>query len=130
MAKSTITEIFQADIKTVWNKVTDNGDWTWRSDIERIEVLDGGVKFIEYTKDGFATTFTITRKEAYSQYEFDIENKNMTGHWKGLFQETANGIRITFTEEIIPKNPVMKLFVGGYLKKQQRRYVEDLKRAL
>lgn len=129
MAKSTITEIFQADIKTVWNKVTDNRDWTWRSDIERIEILDGA-KFVEYTKDGFETGFTITRKEAYSHYEFDLENKNMTGHWEGSFQETANGTKIIFTEEIIPKNPVMKLFAGGYLKKQQKQYVDDLKRSL
>ncbi len=58
---STITEIMPADIQTVWGIVTDNEHYHWRSDLERIDVLDGGERFIEYTKDGFSTEFIITR---------------------------------------------------------------------
>ena len=38
-------------------------------------------QFIEYTKEGYPTTFTITAVEPYKRWEFDMENSNMKGHW-------------------------------------------------
>lgn len=72
------------DIKKVWEVVTDNKNYDWRSDIEKIEIT-GNNTFIEYTKDGFKTVFKITKFKPYSLYEFDMENENMSGHWIGEF---------------------------------------------
>jgi len=59
-----------------------------------------------------------------------MENKNMCGNWIGLFEKRDGGTQITFTEEVQVKNPIMNLFVKGYLKKQQAKYIADLKEAI
>lgn len=130
MKKSTIEAVFNSDLKKVWDTVTDNKNFAWRSDLSKIEVSNDGSKFYEYTKDGIKTEFSITLKKPYERYEFDMNNKNMSGHWIGVFSEKKNGTKIVFTEEVTVKNPIMNLFVGGYLKKQQSTYIEDLKKAL
>lgn len=133
MRKSSISATFQADVQTVWNIVTDNNNYAWRSDLTKIEILEGGNRFIEYTKDGFSMNFTITAKEDLKRYEFDMENKNMTGHWVGIFNNTEdNGTRIDFTEELYIRDPVMELLSHIFmnLKKIQQVYVTDLKKAL
>ena len=75
-------------------------------------------QFIEYTKDGFSTPFTITAVEPYMHWEFNMENSNMR-HWIGVFTALGNKTQIDFTENVIPKNLIMKPFVKSYLKKQQ-----------
>ena len=59
MAVSTIKASFQSDVKTIWDIVTSLEHYQWRSDLSCIEVVSEK-QFIEYTKDGYATTFTIT----------------------------------------------------------------------
>lgn len=54
----------------------------------------------------------------------------MCGNWIGLFEKRDGGTQITFTEEVQVKNPIMNLFVKGYLKKQQAKYIADLKEAI
>ena len=121
---------FSCDIKKVWDVVTCLEDASWRSDLSRIEVLEAGKKFVEYTTDGYATTFTVTAVEPYKRWEFDMENDNIAGHWIGLFSGDAEKTDIDFTEEVNAKKMIMKPFVGKYLKKQQAAYVKDLKKAL
>lgn len=130
MKKSTIVAKFCSPIETVWKVVTDNTTYTWRSDIAKIDVSDDGKRFTEFTKDGLETQFTITMKTPYERYEFDIKNKNMSGHWTGLFLKEGSETKIEFTEEIEVSNPIMNLFVKAYLKKQQATYITDLKKAL
>lgn len=129
MAKVNIKAIFHTDLEQVWRVVTDNTDYSWRSDLDRIEVVDD-TTFVEYTKDGFPTTFTITCKEEGKRYEFDMVNQNMQGHWTGIFQETEGGVEIDFTEDVKANHPLMNAFAGLYLKKQQKQYIEDLRRSL
>ena len=130
MKKSTITAAFQSDIQKVWDMVTNHENYAWRSDVSKIEVAPDGKTFVEYTKKGFPTTFTITEKTPLERYGFDLENKNMRGHWVGVFAKEGNGTRVTFTEEVAAKNPLMGFFLGGYLKKQQTAYMAGLKAAL
>ncbi|MDE7390091.1 MAG: SRPBCC family protein, partial [Lachnospiraceae bacterium] len=84
MAISNIKVTFSSDIQKVWEVVTDVKNYTWRSDLSRTEILSEE-QFVEYTKDGYATTFTITVTEPYKRWEFDIENGNIQGHWTGVF---------------------------------------------
>lgn len=62
MAISNIKAVFQSNLQTVWDTVTSLENYQWRSDLSRIEVVSEK-QFIEYTKDGYATTFTITASE-------------------------------------------------------------------
>lgn len=133
MRTSTITAKLSSDPETVWNIVTNNSDYAWRSDLSKIEVHENGKKFIEYTKNGFSTCFTITEKRPFTLYAFDMENSNFKGHWTGEFKACENGgTELTLTEALSIKNPVVELFSHIFmnLKKMQRAYVRDLKAKL
>lgn len=129
MAVSKIKAVFQSDIKRVWEVVTSLENYSWRSDLSKIEIISES-QFVEYTKDGYATTFTITRTEPYRRWEFDMENSNMKGHWAGVFSEKGDVTEIDFTEEATAKKIMMKPLVKLYLKKQQESYISDLRKAL
>ena len=129
MAVSTIKAVFPANVQGLWEIVTSLENYQWRSDLSRIEVLNEK-QFVEYTKEGFPTTFTITAMEKYKRWEFDLENSNMSGHWSGTFDETGGHTEIVFTEEVTVKKWFMKPFVKLFLKKQQEQYIADLRKAL
>lgn len=76
--------VFQCNVQKVWNVVTSLENTAWRSDLDKVEVIDEK-QFVEYAKGGFSTTFTITAKTELERWEFDMENENMTGHWTGIF---------------------------------------------
>lgn len=126
---STLTAQFPCDRKTVWDIITDNENFEWRSDLSKIKIIDEN-RFDEYTRNGFVTHFRITAKEPYREYRFDMENQNMRGHWIGIFRNCDGGTEIIFTEEVQVKNPIMNLFVKGYLKKQQTKYITDLREVI
>lgn len=129
MAVSNIKATFQSDIQKVWEVVTSLKNYSWRSDLSKIEIINEN-QFVEYTKEGYATTFTITVQEPYKRWEFDIENDNIKGHWTGIFSEKDGQTEIDFTEDVIAKKVFMKPFVKAYLKKQQALYISDLQKAL
>ena len=129
MATSNIKAQFPCDVKKVWDTVTSLDKYEWRSDLSKIEIINEK-QFIEYTKDGFATTFTITVSKPCKRWEFDMENSNMKGHWTGIFSAKGEKTEIDFTEEVTVKNFFMKPFARVFLKKQQEQYVSDLKQRL
>ena len=129
MAVSNVKAVFQSDIQKVWDTVTSLVKYEWRSDLSKIEILNER-QFIEYTKEGYATTFTITVTEPCKRWEFDMENDNMKGHWIGAFNQKGEKTEINFTENVVAKKVFMKPFVKAYLKKQQAQYVSDLRKAL
>lgn len=130
MAVSNIKATLNKDIQLIWDIVTSLDNYKWRSDLERIEVLEEGKVFIEYSKDGYSTTFTITAFEPMKRYEFDMENENMKGHWIGYFSCANGQTFIDFSESVDAKKLWMKPFVKMYLRKQQAAYVSDLRKYL
>lgn len=130
MAVSTIKVEFQCEIEKVWELVTSLDKYSWRSDLEKIVVTVPEKEFEEHTKDGYVTKFKITVLDVYKNYEFDMENDNMQGHWSGKFSYNDGVTFIEFTEDVIAKKMMMKPFVGMYLKKQQAKYIQDLRKAL
>ena len=129
MARSRVKAIFQCEVKKVWEVVTSLENYEWRSDLSKIEIVNDKT-FIEYTKEGYQTTFTMTQREPFARWEFDMDNDNMHGHWIGAFTARDGMTEIDFTEEVTAKKLLLKPFVKGYLKKQQERYITDLKKAL
>ena len=129
MAISNIKAVFQSNVHKVWEVVTSVENYTWRSDISKTVRLNEK-QFIEYTKEGYATTFTITLAEPYKLWEFDMEIGNMKGHWTGRFTQKGEETEIEFTEDVTAKKFFMKPFVKSYLKKQQAQYIADLEKAL
>lgn len=129
MKVSNVKATFPEDIRKVWETVTDFNNYTWRSDLSKTECL-GENKFVEYTKQGYPTTFTITVTEPYKRWEFDMENGNMKGHWSGVFTQKDGETHISLTESVTAKKFFMKPFLKAYLKKQQSLFISDLKTAL
>lgn len=126
MATSNIKALIPSELRQVWDFVLDIENYTaWRSDLSKTEVISD-TQFIEYTKDGYPTTFTVTLVEPYRRWEFDMENSNMKGHWIGAFTDKGNETEIDFTECVEAKKWLMKPFVKSYLKKQQIQFVADI----
>lgn len=129
MAVAMMKAVFQCNVQKVWNVVTSLENYSWRSDLSKIEVVNEK-QFIEYTKDGFATEFTITAVVPNKLWKFNIENDNIKGHWTGVFSQGNGTTEIIFTEAVTSKKILMKPFVKAFLKKQQKVYVKDLRKAL
>lgn len=126
MAISKMKAEFECDVKKIWDIVTSLENYSWRSDLSQIKILDNGKQFVEYTRDGYATKFKITVYQSCKRYEFDMENENMTGHWIGIFSSQNNKTTIEFIENVQVKKILMRPFIKMYLKKQQRQYIHDL----
>ncbi len=130
MIKSNIKKEFNCGIEKLWDIITDNNKYAWRSDLSKIEIIDEK-HFIEYAKNNHPTYFTITSKNYLKEYKFDIENSNAKGKWIGLFKELPNGnVELDFTEEIETNNFIMKLLAKSYLKSMQKRYMRDLEKEI
>lgn len=130
MTISNIKDSIDSNIHKVWETVLAVDKYAqWRSDLSKTEVINEE-QFIEYTKNGYPTTFTITVVEPHKRWEFDMKNSNMKGHWVGIFTSIDDKTEIDFTEQVTAKKFYMKPFVKSYLKKQQTQFVMDLKRIL
>lgn len=130
MIKSNIKKVFNCDIEKIWNIVTDNSNYSWRSDLSKIKIIDDE-HFIEYTKNNYSTYFTITSKIKLKEYKFDLENTNMKGKWVGLFKNLPNGnVELDLIEEVETHNFIMRILAKPYLKSMQKRYIRDLKNRL
>lgn len=130
MTISNIKALIPGELQKVWELVLDTRNYAaWRSDLSKTEVISDE-QFIEYTKSGYPTTFTITVIEPYKRWEFNMENSNMKGHWIGIFTDRGDEIEIDFTEQVEVKKWFLKPFVKSYLKKQQTQFVADIRKAL
>ena len=103
MAASNIKAVFPCDIQKVWDVVTSLSNCSWRNDLSKVKIVSEK-EFIEYTKDGYPTKFTVTCTEICKRWEFDMENSNMKGHWTGIFTKKGDCTEIDFTEEVTAKN--------------------------
>mgnify|MGYP000636386831 CR=1 FL=1 len=52
MARSNIKAVFENDVQTVWNVITDVKNYIWRTDLSKTEIISDK-QFIEYTKNGY-----------------------------------------------------------------------------
>ena len=129
MPTSRVTVHFPCPVEQVWQTVTDLSHTAWRSDLAQVEVMDE-THFVEHTKRGYATEFTVTACEPLRFWAFTMENSNMSGSWEGIFQAAEGGTRLHCTETVNAKHWWMRPFVPGYLKRQQRLYLDDLRREL
>ena len=129
MAVSKVTVHFPCPVELVWQMVTDLAHTAWRSDLARVEVLDGA-HFVEHTDSGYATNFTVTACEPPHFWAFTMENGNMSGAWEGIFEAAEGGARLTCTETVTGKHWWMRPFVPGYLKRRQKLYLDDLRKEL
>lgn len=120
---------FQTDLDILWNIITDNHNYSWRSDIKEIKIINDR-KFVEVCNDGIETEFVIITKDKNKKYEIDFENTNIKGHWVGLFHLTTQGVELDMVEDVEAKKTYIKPFIQSSLKKKREHYLEDIRRAV
>ena len=129
MAVSNLKATLICPIEIVWDTVTNLNDYSWRSDLKDVRIIDEH-SFIEITKDGIETYFKITECIKYQSWIFEIENKNIKGTWIGKFYAEGDKTILDFTENIVSKKSILEPFISLYLKRQQKIYFRDLKAKL
>ena len=129
MAVSNMRATLLYPIEVVWDTVTNLNDFSWRSDLKDVRIIDEH-NFIEITKVGIETYFKITECIKYQSWIFEIENKNIKGTWVGKFYAEGDKTILDFTENIVSKKSILKPFISLYLKRQQKIYFRDLKAKL
>ena len=126
MTTSNMKVTILCPIEIVWDTVTNLNDFSWRSDLKAVKIIDEH-NFIEIAKNGIETYFRITECIKYQSWIFEIENKNIKGTWVGKFFSKGDKTILDFTENVISKKIIFKPFISLYLKRQQRIYFKDLK---
>ena len=126
MAVSNMRATLLYPIEVVWDTVMNLKDFSWRSDLKDIRIIDEN-NFIEITKNGVETYFRITECIKYQSWIFEIENKNIKGAWVGKFYVEDDKTILDFTETVVSKKLIFKPFISLYLKRQQKIYFRDLK---
>ena len=113
-------------IEVVWDTVTNLNDFSWRSDLKDVRIIDEN-NFFEITENGVVTYFRITECIKYRSWIFEIDNKNIKGFWLGKFYSKGDKTILDFTENVVSKKVIFKPFISFYLKRQQKIYFRDLK---
>lgn len=126
MATSNMKVTILCPIEIVWDTVTNLNDFSWRSDLKAVKIIDKH-NFIEIAKNGIETYFRITECIKYQSWIFEIDNKNIKGTWIGKFYSKGDKTILDFTENVVSKKIIFKPFISLYLKRQQRIYFKDLK---
>jgi len=135
MTISNIKAVFQCGIHKVWETLSAVENYhTWKRDVSRTEVI-GEKQFIEYTRDGYSTTFMVTVAEPHRRWELDVENSHIKGHWTLVFASKGSETEVDFTAYVTAKKLFMRptgksVFEREYLKKEQEQLVTDLKKSL
>ena len=135
MTSSNIKAMIQCDSYKVWETVLAVEHYhTWRSDVSKTELIDEK-QFIEYSPNGYSTTFTVTVVEQYKRWELDVRNSHTKGHWTLVFASKGSETEIDFTASVtadkLSIRPIGKsVFEQTYLKKAQTQFITDLKKFL
>ncbi|MCM1497670.1 MAG: hypothetical protein NC124_04310 [Clostridium sp.] len=115
-------------IEVMWDVLTSLENYSWRSDLVRIEIINEK-QFIQYTSGGDAITCTVVQEIKYRHWEFEMENEDMKGRWACmLFSWGEKRTEINLAEEIVVKKFYLMPFVNSYLNRRHITYVKDLTR--
>jgi hypothetical protein len=122
------------NVKDIWNIVTNNENYSWRSDIANVKIESEKVWLEYYDEAGkYYTRFALAEKTEYTKYAFAMDNKNYYGNWIGEFEEISpTETKCIFTEEIYIKNKLMNFLAKFFwnLEKIQNQYFADLEAEL
>lgn len=129
--------IYAASPREVYNVLTNNSNYSYRSDLQKVIILEkcGDMEiWDEVARNGNIIRFKTVKKVPYSLYEFEIiQASGFTGHWIGELMETeTGGTLFTSTEVIRMKNPLLKVASRLFfdIGKFMETYQNDLKKKL
>lgn len=122
--------VYNTSSEKVFNIITNNNDWQYRSDLKELKILEKNDDFEtwdEIAKNGNIIHFKTRKKIPFSYYAFDMESKIMKGFWEAEIKELDNGKTLFIaTEYIKMKNLFLNVFsylffnIGRYMEKYQK----------
>lgn len=130
MASSKATRYFPCPVERVWRTVTDLSHTAWRRGLCPGGDAGQGPFRGAYQKRVRYPTSSVTACQPPRFWAFTMENSSMAGRWEGRFQAADGGTWLTCAETITAKRWWMRPFVPGYLKRQQKLYLDDLQKEL
>lgn len=128
--------VYEAKPSVVYYIITDNRDWTYRSDLKGLKILESknGIEvWDEIAKDSNTIRFKTREKIPYTFYSFDMSSKIMTGYWTAELKETEEGNTLFIaTEYVRIKNPFAKVlsYLFFDLGKFMENYQNDLRKKI
>ncbi|MBR0572618.1 MULTISPECIES: SRPBCC family protein [Pasteurellaceae] len=127
--------IFDVPIEKVYNTVTNNADWKYRTDLDDLKIIDtnGDFQTWEEISNGYTISFKTTKKIPYTFYSFEMNSKLFKGSWSAEFKKIENQKTLfSATENIEYKNPFIKAlsYIFMNLDKYMETYQKDLLKKL
>ncbi len=127
----TKTIVFDAPIEKVYNTVTNNADWQYRTGLDDLKIIEtnGEFEHWEETTNGVTIRFTTTKKTPYTLYSFAMDSKLFKGSWCAEFEEIDKQKTLfSATESIEYTNPFVKTLAYMFLDldKYMETYQNDL----
>lgn len=111
--------------KEIYEIITNNEFYLWRSDLSEIKIVDDN-HFIEYTNKKFPTFFTVVKKTKNKRYEVELNNNNLEGKFIIELFKSGNKTEFLIREELNISDSKKILLGKVYLKKMQKKYINDL----
>lgn len=130
MAAYATRTMLNCTVEKAWELVTTlETQMDWREDLKKIEILDSR-QFIEHTRDGYTTHYTITKVEERQLWQRTLTNEDLVGHTSYTFVEKGNQTLFIMKENMSTSNLLFKIFVKNYLRSHQYNYIQSLKKAI
>ena len=131
MRESNILANLKSSPRSIWEIIINNEDYFWRSDLEKIEIVDE-TKFIEYHKSGNKTVFIVVDKIPYEEYRLNIFHDKFTGERILRLEEEKDGTNLELSEKIEMNDKLTELlsYMSMNIKMEQKIYIRDLKKKL
>ena len=117
--------------EVVYNVVTDNNNWHYRSSVEDLQIIDkqDDIETWTETTGGTIITFKTLKKTPHCFYSFDMDCKMFDGYWTGEFKNAGAGKTLFIATELIRiKNPFVKVMAYFFfdIDKLMEDYQNDL----
>ena len=117
--------VYNASIETVYNTVTNNIDWKYRTSLDDLKIIEtnSGLEIWDEISGGNTIRFKTKEKKPFTFYSFEMDCKFFQGKWLAEFETVENGkTRFTTTESIEYKNPFIRII--GYIFMDLDKYME------
>lgn len=111
--------------KEIYEIITNNEFYLWRSDLSEVKIIDNK-NFIEYTNKKFPTFFSIIKKTKNKKYEACMNNNNLEGKFIVELKQVENKTELIIREEVEIIDNKKKMLGKLFLKKMQKKYIDDL----
>jgi len=123
--------VFSAPIETVYNTVTNNIDWIYRTSLDDLKIIEtnGDFEIWDEISGGITIRFKTKEKRPFTFYSFEMNGKFFRGEWFAEFETVENEQTLfTATETIEYKNLFIRVI--GYVFMDLGKFMETYQNEL